>query len=356
MAKRQSLGKGLNALMPNVPRETGARPAARPAAKKAPGSAPARKAPPAKAAPAKSSSPTKRSGVPAAVVATAPGAAMQVAGLTLLEVPVSKISANPNQPRKIFDEEALQELVFSIKEVGLLQPIVVRPHGNGYELIAGERRLRATKKAGKKSIPALVRETDDADMLRDALLENLHRSQLTPLEEASAYQQLLHDFGCTQEQLASRLGRSRPQITNTLRLLNLPPAVQRRVAAGVLSAGHARALLGLKDQAAMEKLAARIVAEGLSVRSVEEIVSVGVAQAKEKKGAPAAKGKGKISAPGLADLNSRLSERLDTRVTIQLGRSKGKVSIEFATLADLRRIVEVIDPPKRDMFGAPTKK
>lgn len=281
---------------------------------------------------------------------------MQVAGLTLLEVPVSKISANPNQPRKIFDDEALQELVFSIKEVGLLQPIVVRPHGNGYELIAGERRLRATKKAGKKSIPALVRETDDADMLRDALLENLHRSQLTPLEEASAYQQLLHDFGCTQEQLASRLGRSRPQITNTLRLLNLPPAVQRRVAAGVLSAGHARALLGLKDQAAMEKLAARIVAEGLSVRSVEEIVSVGVALEKEKTGAPAAKGKAKISAPGLADLNSRLSERLDTRVTIQLGRSKGKVSIEFATLADLRRIVEVIDPPKLDMFGAPTKR
>jgi ParB family chromosome partitioning protein len=193
-------------------------------------------------------------------------------------------------------------------------------------------------------------------MLRDALLENLHRSQLTPLEEASAYQQLLHDFGCTQEQLASRLGRSRPQITNTLRLLNLPPAVQRRVAAGVISAGHARALLGLKDQAAMEKLAARIVAEGLSVRSVEEIVSVGVAQEKEKKGATTKARGGKISAPGLADLNNRLSERLDTRVTIQLGRSKGKVSIEFATLADLRRIVEVIDPPKRDMFGAPTKK
>jgi ParB family chromosome partitioning protein len=358
MAKRQSLGKGLNALMPNVPRETAAKSggSARPAAKKAPGSAPARKAPPTKAPAAKKAAPTKRSGVPAAVAATAPGAAMQVAGLTLLDIPVSKISANPNQPRKIFDDEALQELVFSIKEVGLLQPIVVRPHGNGYELIAGERRLRATKKAGKKSIPALVRETKDDDMLRDALLENLHRSQLTALEEASAYQQLLHDFGCTQEQLASRLGRSRPQITNTIRLLNLPPSVQRRVAAGVLSAGHARALLGLKDHAAMEKLAARIVAEGLSVRTVEEIVSVGVAETKTSKGAPAAKAKGKLSAPGLADLNNRLSERLDTRVTIQLGRSKGKVSIEFATLADLRRIVEVIDPPKRDMFGAPTKK
>lgn len=353
MAKRQSLGKGLNALMPDVSRGTTT--SARPA-KKATGSAPARKTPPSKAPAKKATTPAKRPSVPAAVSATAPGTAMQVSGLTLLEIPLSKITANPSQPRKIFDDEALQELVFSIKEVGLLQPVVVRPHGSGYELIAGERRLRATKKAGKKSIPALVRETDDADMLRDALLENLHRSQLTPLEEASAYQQLLHDFGCTQEQLASRLGRSRPQITNTLRLLNLPPAVQRRVAAGVISAGHARALLGLKDQAAMEKLAARIVAEGLSVRSVEEIVSVGVAQEKEKKGATTKARGGKISAPGLADLNNRLSERLDTRVTIQLGRSKGKVSIEFATLADLRRIVEVIDPPKRDMFGAPTKK
>lgn len=355
MAKRQSLGTGLDALMPQVSRETSNRPAKKAAAKKlSPTSV--RKAPPTKPGSATKKASGTPTRVPAAVAATAPGAAMQVAGLTLVEIPVSKISPNPNQPRKIFDEEALQELVFSIKEVGLLQPIVVRPHGSGYELIAGERRLRATKKAGKKSIPALVRETKDDVMLRDALLENLHRSQLTPLEEAAAYQQLLHDFGCTQDQLASRLGRSRPQITNTIRLLNLPPAVQRRVAAGVLSAGHARALLGLKDQAAIEKLAARIIAEGLSVRSVEEIVSVGIAEGKAKKGGAAAKGKAKLSAPGLAELNRRLSDRLDTRVSIQLGRSKGKVNIEFATLADLRRIVEVIDPPKRDMFGAPTKK
>ena len=350
MAKRQSLGKGLDALIPNVSR--GTNPRLQPAKKS---TAPAKKAVPTKApAPAKKS-PAPKAKAPAGVVNVISGDnPMQVAGLTLLEVPIRNVTPNPSQPRTVFDEEALAELVFSIKEVGLLQPIVVRNQGSGYELIAGERRLRAAKKAGLKTIPVLVRETSDDDMLRDALLENLHRSQLTPLEEASAYQQLLQDFGCTQEQLASRLGRSRPQITNTIRLLNLPPAVQRRVAAGVLSAGHARALLGLKDAAAIEKLAARIVAEGLSVRSVEEIVSLGLSDGADASKRPSSK-KAKISAPGLADLGRRMSERLDTRVTVQVGRTKGKVVIEFATLEDLRRIVEIIDPPKRGMFGEPIK-
>ncbi len=350
MAQRKGLGKGLDALMPNVSRETANRP--KPAKKSAPPAkkaTPATKATSAKKAPAPSKTP---GGVAKIIGGDSP---MQVAGLTLMEVPVRSVSPNPSQPRTVFDEEALAELVFSIQEVGLLQPIVVRSADKGYELIAGERRLRAAKKAGLKTIPVLVRETSDDDMLRDALLENLHRSQLTPLEEAAAYQQLLHDFGCTQEQLASRLGRSRPQITNTLRLLNLPPAVQRRVAAGVLSAGHARALLGLKDPAAIEKLAARIVAEGLSVRSVEEIVSVGLSDGPGSTKGASTKKKGTISAPGLADLGRRMSERLDTRVTVQVGRTKGKVVIEFATLEDLRRIVEIVDPPKRGMFGEPLK-
>jgi ParB family chromosome partitioning protein len=267
---------------------------------------------------------------------------------------VRSIVPNAQQPRQVFDDEALAELVHSIKEVGLLQPIVVRPAaGGGYELVAGERRLRATKKAGFKTIPALIRETADDKMLRDALLENLHRAALTPLEEAAAYKQLLEDFGGTQDELATRLGRSRPQISNTLRLLNLPLAVQRRVAAGVISAGHARALLGLKDQAAIERLASRIVAEGLSVRTVEEIVSLGQEDKPEKK--TGKKPAGKISAPGLKSMGDRLSDRLDTRVTVQVGKSRGKVIIEFATLEDLQRIVDVIDPKQRGMFGEPVK-
>jgi ParB family chromosome partitioning protein len=267
---------------------------------------------------------------------------------------VRSIVPNAQQPRQVFDDEALAELVHSIQEVGLLQPIVVRPaSGGGYELVAGERRLRATKKAGFKTIPALIRETADDQMLRDALLENLHRAALTPLEEAAAYKQLLEDFGGTQDELATRLGRSRPQISNTLRLLNLPLAVQRRVAAGVISAGHARALLGLKDPGAIERLASRIVAEGLSVRTVEEIVSLGQDDKPAK--LPSKKSTGKISAPGLKSMGDRLSERLDTRVTVQVGKSRGKVIIEFATLDDLQRIVEVIDPKQRGMFGEPLK-
>lgn len=344
MAQRKSLGRGLGALIPDVSRETkkGAKKAP---AKKVPAKAPARVSaakPPVKA-PAKA--------VPASK--PAPAAPTEIAGLTFAELNIRSIEPNPKQPRRVFDEEALAELVHSIKEIGLLQPIVVRPSKTGYELVAGERRLRASKKAGLKTIPALIRQTADDQMLRDALLENLHRSNLTPLEEAAAYQQLLNDFGGTQDELAAKLGRSRPQISNTLRLLNLPAAVQRRVAAGVLSAGHARALLGLKDPAAIERLANRIVAEGLSVRSVEEIVSLdeGVAAKSGATKRPLPK----ITAPGLKDLGDRMSERLDTRVTVALGRSKGKVVIEFATLEDLRRIVEIVDPPTRGMFGEPLK-
>ena len=356
MAKRQSLGRGLGALIPDVSRETstakpksgtGAKPA-----KKVAGAAP-KKSVPAKKSPAKPAGKAATKSTTPAAQATSPAPAA-IAGLTFAELPVRSIVPNAQQPRQVFDDEALAELVHSIQEVGLLQPIVVRPaKGGGYELVAGERRLRATKKAGFKTIPALIRETADDQMLRDALLENLHRAALTPLEEAAAYKQLLEDFGGTQDELATRLGRSRPQISNTLRLLNLPPAVQRRVAAGVISAGHARALLGLKDAGAIERLASRIVAEGLSVRTVEEIVSLGQ---EEKQAKPTAKkSAGKISAPGLKSMGDRLSDRLDTRVTVQVGKSRGKVIIEFATLEDLQRIVEVIDPKQRGMFGEPIK-
>jgi len=357
MAKRQSLGRGLGALIPDVSRETassspkvgtGAKPAKKSAGPTSKKSTPSVKS----SAKSAAKAPAKSAGAPAAQGnSQAPTA---IAGLTFAELPVRSIVPNAQQPRQVFDDEALAELVHSIQEVGLLQPIVVRPaSGGGYELVAGERRLRASKKAGFKTIPALIRETADDQMLRDALLENLHRAALTPLEEAAAYKQLLEDFGGTQDELATRLGRSRPQISNTLRLLNLPLAVQRRVAAGVISAGHARALLGLKDQGAIERLASRIVAEGLSVRTVEEIVSLGQ---EEKQVKPTAKKPtGKISAPGLKSIGDRLSDRLDTRVTVQVGKSRGKVVIEFATLEDLQRIVEVIDPKQRGMFGEPIK-
>jgi ParB family chromosome partitioning protein len=269
-----------------------------------------------------------------------------VSGARYAEIALDDVRPNPRQPRTVFDEDALAELVHSIREIGLLQPIVVRPTPEGdddappYELVAGERRWRAAREAGLDPIPAIVRETADDVLLRDALLENLHRAQLNVLEEAAAYQQMLDDFGCTQEELATRIGRSRPQVSNTLRLLRLPPAVQRRVAAGVLSAGHARALLALDDTEAMDKLATRIVAEGLSVRAVEEIVAVGEADGRER--ARVARPR-RPQAPGLTDIADRLSERLETRVRVEAGRSKGKVTIEFATLDDLRRIVDLID-------------
>ena len=264
-----------------------------------------------------------------------------VDGAYFAEVDVTAITPNPRQPRQVFEEEALAELVHSVKEVGLLQPVVVRRIGDDrYELIMGERRWRATQEAGLSKIPAIVRETSDDAMLRDALLENLHRSQLNPLEEAAAYQQLLDDFGCTHEDLASRIGRSRPQISNTLRLLKLSPAVQRRVAAGVLSAGHARALLAVSDPETQDRLAGRVVSEGISVRGLEEIVAVGDLGS-EKKPRPRSR---KPHAPALDDLAGRLSDRFETRVKVDLGKTKGKITVEFASIPDLERIVAILDP------------
>jgi ParB family chromosome partitioning protein len=252
------------------------------------------------------------SDTPVTAYETADSGLRQVAGAYFEEVAVGSITPNPRQPRRTFDEEALEELSASITEVGLLQPVVVRKLGEGkYELVMGERRWRASQQAGLEYIPAIVRETPDTDMLRDALLENLHRQQLDPLEEAAAYQQLLDDFGATHEQLAQKVGRSRPHISNTLRLLNLPPGVQKRVAAGVLSAGHARALLSLGDPQAQERLAQRIVDEGLSVRSVEEIVLLGDDKPEKQTRRPA---------------------------------TKGKITVEFATIDDLERIVKAMSP------------
>jgi ParB family transcriptional regulator, chromosome partitioning protein len=259
------------------------------------------------------------------------------------EIPLAQVIPNAAQPRQVFDEESMAELVHSVREVGLLQPVVVRRTGpEAYELVMGERRWRAAQQAGLTTIPAIVRQTDDSNMLRDALLENLHRSQLNPLEEAAAYQQLLDDFSCTHEELAERIGRSRPQISNTIRLLKLSPAVQRRVAAGVLSAGHARSLLAVEDPERQDRLAARVVAEGISVRGLEELVTV----TEEEKPEPAVRRR-KPTAPGLADLAERLSDRLETRVKVDLGQRKGKITVEFASLEDLRRIVDIMDPRNR---------
>ena len=325
---RRGLGRGLGSLIPTAPSQP---------------------APPRTGAPAGSASNgsgTDGSGADrtTSTDAQAGVAGGNVAGAYFAELPIAHVRPNARQPRQVFEEEALAELVHSIREVGLLQPVVVRRTGeDSYELIMGERRWRASQEAGRDTIPAIVRETDDEDMLRDALLENLHRSQLNPLEEAAAYGQLLEDFGCTHEELAQRIGRSRPQISNTLRLLKLSPAVQRRVAAGVLSAGHARALLSVDDAGTQDKLAARVTAEGISVRGLEEIVSLGV----EQEDAPRVLRK-KPVAPGLGELADRLSDRLETRVKVDLGKSKGKITVEFASLDDLRRIVDIMDPRNRD--------
>jgi ParB family transcriptional regulator, chromosome partitioning protein len=267
----------------------------------------------------------------------------QVEGAYFEEVAIDAISPNPRQPRRTFDEDALDELAASIAEVGLLQPVVVRKLGPGdYELVMGERRMRASQRAGLDYIPAIVRETQDNDMLRDALIENLHRQQLDPLEEAAAYRQLLDDFGATHEQLAQRIGRSRPHISNTLRLLNLPPGVQKRVAAGVISAGHARALLTLDEPLAQERLAQRIVAEGLSVRTVEEIVSIG--EDGPSKAAIQRRVTAKPVAPALRHLSDRLSDLFETKVKVEMGQKKGKIVVEFATIDDLERIVKAMSP------------
>jgi ParB family transcriptional regulator, chromosome partitioning protein len=267
----------------------------------------------------------------------------EVAGARYAEIAISAITPNPRQPRRSFDEDALDELAESIRQVGLLQPVVVRAAGPGrYELVMGERRWRAAERAGLSEIGAIVKQTQDNDLLRDALIENLHRQQLDPLEEAAAYQQLLDDFGATHEELARKIGRSRPHISNTLRLLNLPPAVQKRVAAGILSAGHARALLSLEDTGAQERLAGRIVAEGLSVRAVEEIVAVGSGESSPRRSARSAARP--PAAPGLRQLADRLSDLFETRVKVEQGRGKGKIVVEFATIDDLERIVKAMAP------------
>ena len=296
----------------------------------------------------------------------------RVAGAVYQEVPIGSIVPNPKQPRQSFDEESLAELEHSIREFGLMQPIVVRPlpaepaighlpakpaishlpaepaiaqlHTVSYELVMGERRWRAAQQAGLDRIPAIVRCTADDAMLRDALLENIHRVQLNPLEEAAAYQQLLEDFGVTHEQLASRIGRSRPVITNTIRLLRLPVAVQRRVAVGVLSAGHARALLGLDEPFAQESLAARIVAEGLSVRATEEAVTLNRSESPPT--APKAAASRPMRAPGLQELAENLSDTFDTHVKVELGRRKGRIVVEFGSVDDLERIVALMTPPR----------
>jgi ParB family transcriptional regulator, chromosome partitioning protein len=315
--QRRGLGRGLGSLIPTAPRTEDQQPGGLPA-------------------------PSDGPGEPS-------GGLRPVAGASFAELPVESIVPNPRQPRRVFDEDAMAELVHSVQEVGLLQPVVVRSAGpDRFELIMGERRWRATREAGLTTIPAIVRETGDDAMLRDALLENLHRSELNPLEEAAAYQQLLDDFGCTHDELATRIGRSRPQISNTLRLLKLPPPVQRRVAAGILSAGHARALLGIDDAETQDRLAGRVVAEGISVRGLEEIVAVGDAGS-----APKARRRSRPTAPALADLAARLGDRLETRVRVDLGKRKGKISIEFASIPDLERIVDLLDPPplRRETAG-----
>jgi ParB family chromosome partitioning protein len=252
------------------------------------------------------------------------------------EIDINLIDPNPRQPRTIFDQDALQELVASIKEIGILQPPVVRKAGGRYELIMGERRLRAAKLAGLLRIPVIIRQTPNNELLREALIENIHRSQLNALEEGAAYSQLLNDFNCTQEELAKKLGRSRTVITNTIRLLNLPTSVQQKVAAGTISAGHARALLGLSDSSTIEKLANRIVAEGLSVRTIEEIIAISKPESKRKSG------KTKKSSPELKELGDQLGDVLDTRVRIESGSGKGEIIIEYAGAEDLQRLVKLI--------------
>lgn len=271
-----------------------------------------------------------------------------VPGTTYAELELDSIVPNQRQPRSVFDEDELEELAASIKQVGVLQPVIVRPltepipdqPGVAYELIMGERRWRASQRAGEERIPAIVRRTSDEDLLRDALLENLHRAELNPLEEAAAYQQLLEDFNCTQDELAKRLARSRPQITNTLRLMKLPPLVQRRVAAHILSAGHARALLGLSDPAAMERLAQRIVAEGLSVRQVEEIVAMG----EDPEQPVPQRRRPQRYTPELGELSGKLADRFETKVKVNMGLRKGSIKIDFASIEDLNRILGVMSP------------
>ncbi|MFE3904072.1 ParB/RepB/Spo0J family partition protein [Streptomyces sp. NPDC059153] len=343
--RRRGLGRGLGALIPAAPQEkqvpsTGVGAAS-------PGAAPVMTAERGVAAAKVATlAPAPVVPEPSAPVSGSEAAAESAgaAGAYFAEVLLGSITPNPRQPREVFDEDALAELVTSIKEVGLLQPVVVRKMGpERYELIMGERRWRACREAGLERIPAIVRATDDEKLLLDALLENLHRAQLNPLEEAAAYDQLLKDFKCTHDQLADRIGRSRPQVSNTLRLLRLSPSVQRRVAAGVLSAGHARALLSVDDSEEQDRLAHRIVAEGLSVRAVEEIVTLMGSSPTSTAKAKGPRAGGRVS-PALSDLASRLSDRFETRVKVDLGQKKGKIVVEFASMEDLDRILGSLAP------------
>jgi ParB family chromosome partitioning protein len=335
MTKRGGLGRGLAALIPTsapVPESVGEADSDTTAS-----------APPVSLVPAPpTSSPFLPATPPSRAAATPaePEGALGVPGAQLREISVDDVVPNPKQPRQVFDDEALEELSHSVREFGLLQPIVVRENSDGgYELIMGERRLRAARAAGLDTVPAIVRDTTDDAMLRDALLENIHRVQLNPLEEAAAYQQLLEEFGATHEELASKIGRSRSQVTNTIRLMKLPVKVQTRVAAGVISAGHARALLGLADADAQDALATRIVAEGMSVRATEEAVAMAAADQ------PTARRRArKISAPGVEELGTRLSDRFETKVKIQIGRAKGRIVVEFGSVDDLQRIIGVMAP------------
>jgi ParB family chromosome partitioning protein len=311
--RRGGLGRGLGALIPTAPTTEAPAGAAYVPASVMTGSAPDAEAP------------------------------MPVPGANYAEIAVKQIHPNAKQPRQVFDEDALAELTHSIREFGVLQPVVVRADADGYELVMGERRLRAAVAAGLDSIPAIVRSTADDAMLRDALLENIHRAQLNPLEEAAAYQQLLEEFGTTHDELAHRIGRSRPQVSNTIRLLNLPLAVQRRVAAGVLSAGHARALLALEGSDAQDELAGRIVAEGLSVRATEELVALAQRGDAEKPRTPHGHAP-RVSAPAVEELAGKLSDVFDTRVRVDIGRRKGRITVEFASIDDLERIVGLMAP------------
>ncbi|MGW0534636.1 ParB/RepB/Spo0J family partition protein [Streptomyces sp. NPDC003032] len=345
--RRRGLGRGLGALIPAAPTERQIPQSAAGASASSPTAVPVltaeRGVAAAKVTALPQNSVSRETAEPPQQTAQAPENA-PVAGAYFAELPLDFISPNPRQPREVFDEDALAELVTSIKEVGLLQPVVVRQLGPArYELIMGERRWRACREAGLERIPAIVRATEDEKLLLDALLENLHRAQLNPLEEAAAYDQLLKDFNCTHDQLADRIGRSRPQVSNTLRLLKLSPAVQRRVAAGVLSAGHARALLSVEDSEEQDRLAHRIVAEGLSVRAVEEIVTL---MGSRPQSAPKAKGPraGTRLSPALTSLATRLSDRFETRVRVDLGQKKGKIVVDFASLEDLERILSTLAP------------
>ena len=322
---KRGLGKGLGALIPTEPRETEPR----------------------ETEPRETGSTESAPPVTGSLQASSSDQAHPTDVVGYRELPISSIKANPHQPRSVFDEDALNELVFSISTIGLLQPIVVRPITNGeFELVAGERRLRASVLAGLTKIPAIIRHTEDANMLRDALLENLHRSNLNALEEAAAYSQMLTDFGCTQDELATRIGRSRPQVSNTLRLLKLPAPVQSRVAAGVLSAGHARALLALTDPESMEAMAKKIIAEGLSVRSVEELIALGAADGKpRKKTDRKRKSRPEALEEAVRVIRESLSDSLDTTITVEgfsQSGAHGKIVIEAADITDARRITQII--------------